>query len=82
MLKLNLSRSSLQRMMKELGLKLYRSQLFHALNEDDPDRRCVFADFSLPSRIVLADKAIFKLNDHVQEVFFTNNFQLRLILLS
>ena len=43
-LELNLPRSSLQRMMKELGLKPYRPQLLHALNEDDPDRRCEFAD--------------------------------------
>lgn len=46
-LELNLSRSSLQRMMKELGLKPYRPQLLHALNEDDPDRRCEFADIFL-----------------------------------
>lgn len=35
-LELNLSRSSLQRIMTELGLKPYRPQLLHALNEDDP----------------------------------------------
>jgi transposase len=73
-LELNLSRSSLQRMMKELGLKPYRPQLLHALKEDDPDRRCEFADTllnliaadsSLPSRIVWIDEAIFKLNGHV-----------------
>ncbi|CAF4146178.1 unnamed protein product [Rotaria sp. Silwood2] len=73
-LDLNLSRSSLQRMMKELGLKPYRPQLLHSLNEDDPDRRCEFADTflnlladdsSLLDRIVWADEAIFKLNGHV-----------------
>ena len=73
-LELNLSRGSLQRMMKELGLKPYRPQLLHALNEDDPDRRCEFAsiflnkleeDSSLLDRIVWADEAIFKLNGHV-----------------
>ena len=42
-LELNLSRSSLRRMMTELGLKPYRPQLLHALNEDDPDRRREFA---------------------------------------
>lgn len=73
-LELNLSRSSLIRMMKELGLKPYRPQLLHALNEDDPDRRCEFvdtflnliaADSSFLSRIVWTDEAIFKLNGHV-----------------
>ncbi|CAF2547727.1 unnamed protein product [Rotaria sp. Silwood2] len=73
-LELNLPRSSLRRMMKELGLKSYRPQLLHALNEDDPDRRCEFADIflnlladdsSLLNRIVWTDEAIFKLNDHV-----------------
>ncbi len=60
-LDLNVSKSSLQRMLKELGLKPYRPQLLHALNEDDPDRRCEFADIflklvaedsSFPDRIV------------------------------
>ncbi|CAF3839089.1 unnamed protein product [Rotaria sp. Silwood1] len=73
-LELNLDRSSLRRMIKELGLKPYRPQLLHALNEDDPDRRCEFADIflnlladdsSLLSRIVWTDEAIFKLNGHV-----------------
>ena len=61
-------------MMKELGLKPYRPQLLHALNEDDPDRRCEFAsiflnqleeDSSLLDRIVWTDEAVFKLNGHV-----------------
>lgn len=64
-LELNLSRTSLRRMMKELGLKPYRPQLLHALNEDDPDRRCEFADSSFLNRIVWSDEAIFKLNGHV-----------------
>lgn len=73
-LELNLARTSLRRMMKELGLKPYRPHLLHALNEDDPDRRCEFADIflnlvagdsSLPDRIVWTDEAIFKLNGHV-----------------
>ena len=60
-LELNLSRSNLQRMMKELGLKSYHAQLMHALSADDPDRHCEFADIflklvaddsSLPDRIV------------------------------
>jgi hypothetical protein len=61
-------------MMKELGLKPYRPQLLHALNEDDPDRRCEFADTllnlfaddsSLIDRIIWTDESIFKLNGHV-----------------
>lgn len=73
-MELNLSKSSLQRMMKELGLKPYRPQLLHALNEDDPDRRCEFADVflnllsedsSLLNRIIWTDEAIFKLSGHV-----------------
>ncbi|CAF3259642.1 unnamed protein product [Rotaria sp. Silwood2] len=73
-LELNLSKSSLQRMMKELGLKPYRSQLLHALSEDDFDRRCKLAhiflklvaeDSSFPDRIVWTDEATFKLNGHV-----------------
>ncbi|CAF1341114.1 unnamed protein product [Rotaria sp. Silwood1] len=60
-LDLNLSKISLQRMMKELGLKPYRPQLLHALSEDDPDRRSECADIflklvaedsSFPDRIV------------------------------
>ena len=55
-------------------MKPYRPQLLHALNEDDPDRRCEFADTflnlvadnaSFPDRIVWTDEAIFKLNGHV-----------------
>ncbi len=73
-LELNLSRTSLQRMMKELGLKPYRPQLLHALNDDDPDRRCEFADIflnlvdddpSLLDRIFWTDESTFKLNGHV-----------------
>ncbi|CAF4045863.1 unnamed protein product [Rotaria sordida] len=73
-LNLNLPKSSLQRMMKELGLKPYRPQLLHALNEGDPDRRCEFADIflklvakdsSFPYQIVWTDEATFKLNGHV-----------------
>lgn len=73
-LELNLARTSLRRMMKELGLKPYRPQLLHDLNDDDPDRRCEFAeiflnlvanDSSLPDRILWTDEATFKLNGHV-----------------
>ncbi|CAF1470320.1 unnamed protein product [Rotaria sordida] len=73
-LDLNLSKSSLQRMMKKLGLKPYHPQLLHALSDDDLDRRCEFADIflklvaedsSFPDRIVWTDEATFKLNGHV-----------------
>jgi hypothetical protein len=61
-------------MMKELGLKPYRPQFLHALNDDDPDRRCEFADIflnlvdndpSLLDRIFWTDESTFKLNGHV-----------------
>ena len=73
-LELDLSRSSLQRMMTELERKPFRPQLLQALNKDDPDRLCEFAsisldalveDSSLLDRIVWTDAAIFKLNGHV-----------------
>ncbi len=47
LLNFNLSKSSLQQMMKELELKPYRPQLLYALSEDDPDRHCEFADIFL-----------------------------------
>jgi hypothetical protein len=46
-LELNLARTSLRRMMKELGLKPYRPSLLRDLSDDDPDRRCEFADIFL-----------------------------------
>jgi hypothetical protein len=61
-------------MMKKLRLQPYRPQLLYTLNEDDPDRRCEFADTflnliaadsSLSNRNVWTDEAIFKLNGHV-----------------
>jgi len=73
-LELNLSRTSLRRMMKELGLKPYRPRLLHDLSDDDPDRHCEFADMFLNlvaddsllcGRIVWADEANFKLNGHI-----------------
>ncbi|CAF0945368.1 unnamed protein product [Rotaria sordida] len=73
-LDLNLSKSSLQRMMKKLGLKPYHPQLLHALSDDDLDRRCEFADIflklvaedsSFPDQIVWTDEATFKLNGYV-----------------
>ena len=61
-------------MMRELGLKPYRPQLLHALNEDYPDGCCEFAsiflnelakDSSLLDRIVWTDEGIIKLNGRV-----------------
>ena len=72
--KLNISRSSLQRMMKDLGLKPYRPRLLQALNEDDPDRRLEFCEWLLDStrqdstlldRILWTDEAIFQTNGRV-----------------
>jgi hypothetical protein len=51
----NLSRTSLRRMMKELCLKPYRLQLLHALNEHDSDRRCEFAETFL--NLIAADSS-------------------------
>ncbi|CAI6371522.1 unnamed protein product [Macrosiphum euphorbiae] len=39
---LGISRRWTARMMKNLGLKVYRPHLLQALNEDDPDRRLEF----------------------------------------
>ena len=71
---LNISRSSLQRIMKELKLKPYRPRLLQALNEDDPHRRVEFCEWFLDSvdedptlldRILWSDEATFYLNGHV-----------------
>ncbi|CAF3957412.1 unnamed protein product [Rotaria sp. Silwood1] len=44
-LELNISRTSLQRLMKVLNLKPYKPRLLQALNEDDPDRRLKFCEW-------------------------------------
>lgn len=71
---LDLSRTSLRQIMKELGLKACRPRLLHDLNEDDTDRGCEFAEIFLKliaddslfvDRIVWTDEANFKLNGHV-----------------
>ncbi|CAF4247225.1 unnamed protein product, partial [Rotaria sordida] len=46
---LDISRSSVQRIMKELNLKPYKPRLLQALNEDDPDRRLEFSQWVLDS---------------------------------
>ena len=43
--KLDISRSTLQRIMKDLNLKSYKPKLLQALNEDDPDRRKEFCEW-------------------------------------
>lgn len=71
---LDISRSSLQRIMKDLKLKPYKPRLLQALNEDDPDRRMEFCEWLLDStnqdptlldRILWTDEAIFQLNDRI-----------------
>jgi len=70
-LDLNLSRSTIQRILHEHGIKPYRPTLLHKLNEDDFDRRVEFSEWFLneieadpdfPDKIVWSDEATFKLN--------------------
>ena len=69
-LQVQISRTSLQRIMKDLKLRLWRPQLIHALNEDDFDRRSQFCqwyvnvteeDPSVEDRILWFDEATFHL---------------------
>ena len=71
---LDTSRSTLQRIMKDLNLKPYRPKLLQALNEDDPDRRMEFCEWILDTieeeptlldRILWTDEAIFQTNGRV-----------------
>lgn len=71
---LGISRSTLQRIKKDLGLKPYKPKLLQALNEDDPDRRLEFCEWILDSpekdqnlldRILLTDEATFQTNGRV-----------------
>ena len=39
---LNISQTSLHRILHDIGLKPYRPHLLHALNKDDPDKRLEF----------------------------------------
>ncbi len=45
----NISRTSLQRLMKDLNLKPYKPRLLQALNEDDSHRRLGFCEWILDS---------------------------------
>lgn len=71
---LEISRSSLQRIMKELGMHVYRPRLLQALTEDDPDRRLQFAEWYVIrceafeeffKTILWSDEAQFKLNGRI-----------------
>ncbi len=71
---LNMSRTSLRRLMKDLQLKPYKPMLLQALNEDDPDRRLEFCEWllenaredpSLLNRILWTDEAVFQTNGRV-----------------
>ncbi len=44
---LNMSRTNLRRLMKDLKLKPYKPMLLQALNEDDPYRRLEFCEWIL-----------------------------------
>ena len=70
--------------MDDLGMKPYRPQLVHALNEDDNDRRLQICERFLAyvddnpdilDDIIWSDKASFKLNGHVKRhncVYWSN----------
>ena len=71
---LDVSRTSLRRMIKELGLHLYRPRLVQELNEDDFDRRVEFCEKlehmfcqkpELIDCIIWSDEATFKLDGSV-----------------
>ena len=71
---LGIPRRSLGRLMKQLGLKPYRSRLLQYLCEGDPHRRLQFAEVILKEirendqfldKIIWSDEACFKLLGHV-----------------
>ena len=73
-LALNISRTSVWRLLKELGLKPFRPRLIHALSDDDFDRRLEFCESFLEmvetglinlDNVLWTDEATFKLNGHV-----------------
>ena len=64
---LAISRSSIRRIIKELGLKPWHPRLVQELNEDDYDRRLEFCEnfydnFGDPSNVIFSDEAVFKIN--------------------
>ena len=71
---LGISRSSLQRIMSDIGLRPYRPQALQALNEDGGDRRLQFCESFMAyggkfpdflNHIIWSDEACFKLNGRV-----------------
>ena len=83
-IELGISRRSLDLIMDDVGIKPYRPQLVHALNEDDNDRRLQFCERFLAyvednpdilDNIIWSDEASFKLNGHVNRhncVYWSN----------
>lgn len=75
-LELDISRSTLQRILHSLNLKPYKPRLIHGLLEDDPDRRIQFCGIfinqcqetpDLLDQIVWTDEANFKLSGMVNK---------------
>ena len=73
-MELNISRTSIRRLLSQLGLKAYRPHLVHAMSEDDPDCRVEFCEAflnkclenrSFLAKVFWSDEAHFKLNGHV-----------------
>jgi transposase len=69
-----ISYRSVHRCLRSMGLKPYIPRLFHALHEDDSDRRLHFAEeflayaeenVSFVNSILWSDEAVFKLNGHI-----------------
>ena len=84
-------KTSIGRIMAQIGLKPYRPQLIHGLLEDDPDRRLQFSELMLNKieedsgildEIIWSDEASFKLSGHVNRhncvYWYTNNMHLTL----
>ncbi|CAF3465187.1 unnamed protein product [Rotaria socialis] len=75
-LELNISRTNLRRLMKNLNLKPFKPRLLQALNENDPDRRLEFCECLLDSagddptlldRILWTEEASFQTNGRVNK---------------
>ena len=78
---LHISRSSLRRIIKELGLKPWYPRLVQELNEDDYDRRLEFCEnfydnFGDPANVIFSDEAVFKINGQMNRhncVYYSND---------
>ena len=73
-IELEISDRSIRRMLQALGMKPYKPNLLHALNEDDPDRRLQFCktflqfyenSAEIADQIIWSDEVTFKVNGHV-----------------